>query len=173
MKKVSIFLVALLTAVSLFAVVAAASDGGTDADAASATTAAAAAEPTDAADGANDGDDSDDSDDGDGAEREGRGRGAVHGKKGHDRDREADELDRMLGELVSEGVLSEDEVAAVAGWFESEGSGLKERVDGPGGVLAAMVSDGVVSQAQADRILELKPRFEHGEHGGHRHGGRR
>ena len=163
MKKVSIFLVALLTAVSLFAVIAAASDGGTDADAASATTAAAAAEPTDAADIDNDGDggdDGDDSDDGDGAEQEDRDRGAGHGKKGHDRDWEADELDRMLGELVSEGVLSEDEVAAVAGWFESEGSGLKERVDGPEGVLAAMVSDGVVSQAQADRILELKSRFE-------------
>ena len=160
MKKVLIFLVSLLTAVSLFAVVAAASDGGADADAASATT-AAAAEQTDAADSDSD-DDSEDDDAGDGDEQEGcdRGRGAGHGKKGHDRDWDAEELDWILAELVSEGVLSEDEVPVVAGWFESQGSGLKERVDGPGGVLAAMVSDGVISQAQADRILALKSRFE-------------
>ena len=158
-KKVLIFLVSLLTAVSLFAVIAAASDGGADADAASATTAAAAAEQTDAADS-----DSDDSED-DAAEQEGcdRDRGAGHGKKGHDRDWDAEGLNWMLAELVSEGVLSEDEVAAVAGWFESQGTGLKERVDGPEGVLEAMVSDGVISQAQADGILELKSRFEEAE----------
>ncbi len=143
MKKTLTIVVGLLTAVALFAVIAVASDDGgsaTDTRAETTTTTVAASEPAEAP--------RDDSDRG------------GHGREGLDWDREEHESDWLLGKLVSEGVISEDQVSAIEAWFVSQGSGLKDRVDGPEDVLAALVSDGVISQAVADDISERMARFE-------------
>ena len=75
-------------------------------------------------------------------------------------------LDMLLKGLASEGVISEDQIPAVKAWFEAQGPELEQDYDGPAGVLAALVSDGVITQAQADDIIELMPRFEAAEAAG-------
>ena len=153
MKKALTIMVGLLAAVSLFAVIAAASDGETTADtrasATAATVAERAAEPADGSDG------------------DGQGRQGLDRDREHERGRKAKGLGRLAAKLASEGLISEDQVAAVEAWFESEGSGLEDRVDGPAGVLAAMAADGVITQDQADDIAELMSRFERHDRGGH------
>ncbi len=149
MKKALTIMVGLLAAVSLFAVIAAASDGETTADTrASATAATVAERPAEPVDDS----------DGDG-----------HGRQGldRDRDREAEGLSRLAAKLASEGLISEDQAAAIEAWFESQGSGLEDRFDGPADVLAALVSDGVITQAQADDIAELMSRYESQDRGEH------
>ena len=69
-------------------------------------------------------------------------------------------LGRLAAKLASEGLISEDQVPAIEAWFESQGDGLEDRFDGPADVLAALVSDGVITQAQADGIAELMSRRE-------------
>ena len=152
-KKALTIMVGLLAAVSLFAVIAAASDGETTADtrasATAATVAERAAEPADDSDG------------------DGQGRQGLDRDREHERGRKAKGLGRLAAKLASEGLISEDQVAAVEAWFEAQGPGLEDRVDGPADVLAAMVADGVITQAQADDIAELMSRREGHGRGGH------
>ena len=147
MKKALTIMVGLLAAGSLFAVIAAASDGETTADTrASATAATVADRPAEPVDDS----------DGDG-----------RGQQGPDRDRRAEGLGRLAAKLASEGLISEDQVPAIEAWFESQGAGLEDRFDGPADVLAALVSDGVITQDQADDIVELMSRYERHDRGEH------
>ncbi len=153
MKKALTIMVGLLAAVSLFAVIAAASDGETTADtrasATAATVAERPAEPVDDSDG------------------DGHGRQGPDRDREHNRDRRAEGLGRLAAKLASEGLISEDQVPAIEAWFESQGDGLEDRFDGPADVLAALVSDGVITQAQADDIAELMSRYESQDRGEH------
>jgi len=152
-KKALTIMVGLLAAVSLFAVIAAASDGETTADtrasATAATVAERPAEPVDDSDG------------------DGRGQQGPDRDREHDRDRRAEGLGRLAAKLASEGLISEDQVPAIEAWFESQGAGLEDRFDGPADVLAALVSDGVITQDQADDIVELMSRYERHDRGEH------
>ena len=146
MKKILSMMVGLLTAIALLAVVAAARDDGPAAPAE--TTAAAgqsAASDRDGGDaggrdgGAEDGTDA-------GAPAEGTW---EKGEWCEDPDSEA-----WLQELADAGVIDQDQIPAIAQWLKTQGPTL-ENYDDPSDLLAAAVTDGVITQTQADDIADL------------------
>ena len=138
MKKILSMMVGLLTAIALLAVVAAARDDGPAAPAET-TAAAGQSAASDRDGGAEDGTDA-------GAPAEGTW---EKGEWCEEPDSEA-----WLQELADAGVIDQDQIPAITQWLKTQGPTL-ENYDDPSDLLAAAVTDGVITQTQADDIADL------------------
>ena len=67
-----------------------------------------------------------------------------------------------LQELAAQGVINQDQIPAIAQWLKTQGPTLKN-YDDPSDLLAAAVTDGVITQTQADDIVNLINRMEQSE----------
>lgn len=156
MKKILSMMVGLLTAIALLAVVAAARDDGPAAPAETTAAAEATAAP---------GRDGGDADGRDGGAEDGTDAGApAEGtwEKGEWCERDEPGPEALLKELADAGVINQDQIPAIAQWLKTQGPTL-ENYDDPSDLLAAAVTDGVITQAQADDIANLINRMEQSE----------
>ena len=147
MKKILTMVVGLLTAIALLAVVAVAQDGGSEAPPQTAAAAEQPAVPGTAPDG-------DASEDGDEGTPEDADAGAVddEDEDGWCEPEDGEEL--LLAELAAEGVINQDQIPAIISWMKTQGPDLKD-YDNPADLLTAAVTDGVITQTQADDITAL------------------
>ncbi len=156
MKKILSMMVGLLTAIALLAVVAAARDDGPAAPAETTAAAEATAAP-----------------DRDGGDADGRDGGAEDGtdagapaegtwEKGEWCERDEPGPEALLKELAAAGVINQDQIPAIAQWLKTQGPTL-ENYDDPSDLLAAAVTDGVITQTQADDIANLITQMKQAE----------
>ena len=147
MKKILTMVVGLLTAIALLAVVAVAQDGGSEAPPQTAAAAEQPAVPGTAPDG-------DASDDGDEGTAEDADAGAVDDEDEDGWCEPEDGEEMLLAELAAEGVINQDQIPAIISWMKTQGPDLKD-YDNPADLLTAAVTDGVITQTQADDIANL------------------
>ena len=146
MKKILSMMVGLLTAIALLAVVAAARDDGPAAPAE--TTAAAGQSAASDRDGV-------DAGGRDGGAEDGTDAGApAEGTWEKGEWCEEPDPEAWLQELADAGVIDQDQIPAITQWLKTQGPTL-ENYDDPSDLLAAAVTDGVITQTQADDIADL------------------
>ena len=81
------------------------------------------------------------------------------------------QAERELGKLAEMGIISEEQIPDIADWLETQDATLKQGLEDPAGLLAAMVEDEVITQEQADAITELLAEHEGMEKRKHHRGG--
>ena len=79
--------------------------------------------------------------------------------------------DMLFDKLAAEGIISEDQLPAIVDWLETQDATLKQGLEDPAGLLAAMVEDEIITQEQADAITELLTEYEGMEKRKHHRGG--
>ena len=68
--------------------------------------------------------------------------------------------DMLFDKLAAEGIISEEQIPDIADWLETQDATLKQGLEDPAGLLAAMAEDEVITQEQADSITELLAEHE-------------
>ena len=81
------------------------------------------------------------------------------------------QAERELVKLAEMGIISQEQIPAIADWLETQDSTLKQGLEDPADLLAAMVEDEVITQEQADAITELLTEYEGKEKRKHHRGG--
>ena len=81
------------------------------------------------------------------------------------------EAERELGKLAEMGIISQEQIPDIVDWLETQDATLKQGLENPAGLLAAMVEDEIITQEQADAITELLIEYEGKEKRKHHRGG--
>ena len=81
------------------------------------------------------------------------------------------QAERELGKLAEMGIISEEQIPDIVDWLETQDATLKQGLEDPAGLLAAMVEDEIITQEQADAITELLTEYEGMEKRKHHRGG--
>ena len=81
------------------------------------------------------------------------------------------QAERELGKLAEMGIISEEQIPDIVDWLETQDATLKQGLEDPAGLLAAMVEDEIITQEQADAITELLTEYEGKEKRKHHRGG--
>ena len=81
------------------------------------------------------------------------------------------QAERELGKLAEMGIISQEQIPDIVDWLETQDATLKQGLEDPAGLLAAMVEDEIITQEQADAITELLTEYEGMEKRKHHRGG--
>ena len=81
------------------------------------------------------------------------------------------QAERELGKLAEMGIISQEQIPDIVDWLETQDATLKQGLEDPAGLLAAMVEDEIITQEQADAITELLTEYEGKEKRKHHRGG--